>query len=123
MESVEKLGNLMDGRTTLVIPTHPMPTHNYIRPILPSKCPWRDKIPHTTRKPEILTGSTVRDIEIQIALHGFPSLPYLGFAKQFYRCVECSVVWVAGSIFENASEDSVCGVYNELDDEWIPFLS
>jgi hypothetical protein len=28
-----------------------------------------------------------------------------------------------GLDFENASEDSVCGAYNELDDEWIPFLS
>ena len=99
-----------------------MATRNYIRPILPSKCPWREKLPHNTRKPEILDDSTVRDIEIQIALHGFPALPYLGFAKRLYRCLECCVVWVAASIFENASEDSVCGVYNELDREWVPFL-
>jgi hypothetical protein len=99
------------------------PTRNYIRPVLPSKCPWRDKVTHATRKPEILSDATVRDIEIQIALNGFPSLPYLGFAKRFYRCVECFAVWAAGSIFENASEESVCGLYNELEDEWVPFLS
>jgi hypothetical protein len=77
-----------------------------------SKCPWRDRQPHSSRRPAILTVPAIKHIEQQIVTLGYRTLPYLGIAKRFYRCVDCFAVWAAGSIFEKVAEDGVCGVYD-----------
>src|SRR5215469_2671247 len=76
-----------------------------------SRCPLRDRQPHTPRIPGTLTVAAVKHIEQQIATNGDRPLPYLGITNRFYRCRDCYVVWVAGSPFERVGEDRVCGVY------------
>jgi hypothetical protein len=61
-------------------------------------------------------GSTVlvHNIENEIfcKLTG-ASLPHLGVVKRFHRCLDCYAVWVTGSVFETATEASICGIYDQ----------
>jgi|ERR1700722_2129631 hypothetical protein len=84
----------------------------YIRRMPLSKCPWRDKQPHGTRHPQTLTDAAIRHIELQIEQNHYRPLPYLGIVRRFYRCVDCYAVRMADSVFENSTEESVCGVYD-----------
>jgi hypothetical protein len=54
-----------------------------------SKCPWRDRQLHATRKPRILTDADIQDITVQISENGYRALPFRGIAKQYYRCPDC----------------------------------
>jgi hypothetical protein len=60
----------------------------------------------------VLKDHAVRHIQEQIAWYHFPALPFLGIAKKFYRCGDCSAVWAADSVFENVAARDVCGVYD-----------
>jgi hypothetical protein len=77
-----------------------------------NRCPLRDRQPHTTQRPGILSAAAVKHIEQQIEKKGYIPLPYLGIANHFYRCKDCHAVWRAGSPFERVSEGSVCGIYD-----------
>jgi hypothetical protein len=77
-----------------------------------SKCPWQDRQPHTSTKPETLTDSAIRHIKQQIAANNYRPLPYLGIAKKLFRCADCHAVWPANTIFERVAAEGVCGVYD-----------
>jgi hypothetical protein len=77
-----------------------------------SKCPRRDRQPHTAQIPETLTVGAIKHIEQQIATHGYRPLPYLGIANRFYQCRDCFDMKEAGSAFEKVAEDRVCGIYH-----------
>jgi hypothetical protein len=79
-----------------------------------SKCPWREREPHATRKPSFLTDADLQDIAVQISENGYRALPFRGIGKQFFRCPDCYAVWLASSIFERVGEDDVCGVYDNV---------
>jgi hypothetical protein len=84
----------------------------YVRRKLLSNCPWREREPHAASRPRSLTDAAVRHIERQIRENGYPLLPFLGIAKQLFRCGDCHAVWAASSMFEKVSENEVCGVYD-----------
>jgi hypothetical protein len=87
-----------------------------------SKCPWREREPHTTTKPLFLTDVELQDIAAQISENGYRALPFSATGKQLFRCPDCNAVWLASSIFERVSEEEVCGVYDVIP-IWTPHPS
>jgi hypothetical protein len=77
-----------------------------------SRCPLRDRSPHTSKSPGLLTQSAVENIERQIVDQRYNPLPVLGAAQRFYRCRDCFAVWAAGTRYERVPEKSVCGIYD-----------
>jgi excisionase family DNA binding protein len=77
-----------------------------------SRCPLRDRQPHTSKSPDLLSQTAVENIERQIIDLGYKALPVLGAAQRFYRCADCYAVWRAGTRYERVTEKSVCGIYD-----------
>src|SRR5713226_10785705 len=57
-----------------------------------SRCPLKDRQPHSAKIPGKLTDAAVRHIEQQLTTKGSRALPYLGLANHFYRCRDCYAV-------------------------------
>jgi hypothetical protein len=85
-----------------------------------NRCPWRERALHNPGKPEILKAKVVKQIEQQIVASGNRPLPYLGIAKQFFRCKDCYAVWVAGSVLDRPTQESICGIFDDTD-VWKPY--
>jgi hypothetical protein len=85
-----------------------------------SRCPLKDRQPHSAKIPGKLTDAAVRHIEQQITTKGSRALPYLGLANHFYRCRDCYAVWAASSAFDRVSEDRVYGFYDHIL-QWKPY--
>ena len=90
-----------------------VPKRKTVGRIAAIECPFRDRTPHTASKSKRLSHSAVKHIKYQIARNNYRPLRHLGMWKRFYRSSDCCAVWVSGSAFEAATEQSICGVYDQ----------
>ena len=88
--------------------------------VLENRCPLKSRSDHGHSRPATLSTAGVQHIAHQIEKSGYKALPHRLPGERFFKCRDCSAVWMVASPYSVVSEEGVLGFYNrEL--VWKPY--